>query len=873
MTDNTGYWAEHCLGIVQGGNCINATYMPGDVPNSCFYHGIGFPANTSGPQCLLNQTAAIQAFDFISSNTSQGSASVGIPLILTLSTEAAAMMIMPNLWSPDVQGNNMNDLGVNEINVTSNNNLVSHIVSIGGPEGGKMPAFIEPYKVYNITFNYGVINYIFPFMTPTSGMTGAQIFIVNNTSFGPSDYRTFIGKVVNETQYPVAGAVVYAQFFKGPSGGMGITFFNSSVTDSNGIFSIRVPKSREPSGNNQGYFPTYQFYIVSDRTNSGVPMYFPTIDNNNNRGYFAIGNHIVLSPLTLKAGGEVVVNVTLNNATMILSELNKFTSLGTGVIRGDTTGKNTMTSLFSSDMLPVSQRPTNINIPLLSPVGSVVVNLFGKNTSIGGDPMAGSIVNTCFNTTVPTVTQGAKIAVKCSLAQPGYLNLTVWTCQDIFSALNGDYSQCDMNVRAGRSDFWFEMNGVLRNSSGFVVGYLSQEGVLLENLAGYGANEVALRLPLPPGNYTFELISPFEYGRYLNVYNKTAFAIAAGSTTILNLTRGNSWNIQPMFNPSFILSGSDPINVSVSGSTGNLLNNSSVILTAKILLLNKSNAIASSIIFGYDPNRKTFYNVTFNPSDFSLSAGKYLILLNATNTTNGVSYTTLNTMPIHAYDFQVGIYLGGFTFGSGQNISAKIFAYDTSVNPPVGLNASSGNVTIKAYDESGRDVTDTNTFGYIASSIVNGQGIVNMTMPNVLGFYEIVTSVRTTSNTFGVSDNWVQISNLNVKMNADKPNYQSTDNVVLTVQISNSTSGSSIQEASIEVVADSSSTPAMATTGSDGKAVITLNASTHSGGSSWSNGWHNLKVKISKKTDTDVIKLESWYGFDVRGFESVPKAR
>jgi hypothetical protein len=889
MTDSQGYWAEHCIGIVNqsSGACVNATPLPGDVPNSCWTHGIDFPVNPppEAPQCLLNQTTAIRAFDFISSNTSQGNASAIIPLVLTLSTEAAAMMIMPNLWSPDIQGNNMNDLNVSEINVTLNSNLISHITSSGGQEGGKMPAFIEPYKVYNISFNYGGTNYIFPFMTPTNGMTGAQIFIVNTSSFGPSDYRTFIGKVVNETQdangnrYPVAGAVVYAQFFKGPSGGMGITFFNSSVTDSNGIFSIRVPRSREPSGNNQGYFPTYQFYIVSNQTNSGVPIYFPTINNNNNRGYFAIGDNTVLPPLTLKAGGEVVVNVTLNNATMILSELNKFTNLGTGVIRGDTTGKNTMTSMFSSDMFPVSQRPTSINIPLLSPTGSVVVNLFGKNTSIGGDPMAGSIVNSCFNTTVPTVTQGVKTSVKCSLAQPGYLNLTVWTCQNIFAALNGDYSQCDMNMRAGRSDFWFEMNGVLRNSSGYVVGYLSQEGILLENLAGFGANEIALRIPLPPGNYTLELASPFEYSRYLNVYNKTAFAITAGSTTILNLTRGNSWNIQPMFNPSFTLSGNNPINVSVSDSTGNLLNNSFVSLTGKILLLNKSNATSSSINFNYDSDRKTFYNLTFNMSSFNLNAGKYLILLNATNTTNGVSYTTLNTMPIHAYDFQVGTDFGGFTFGTGQTISGKIFAYNTSTSSSIGLNStanntnvSNSNVTATVYDESGAQVTSVSVN---ISNITNGQGSLNITLPSTLGFYEIVTTVKTdhcfvagcTNNAVGVSDNWVQISNLNIKMTTDKQNYQSTDNVVLTVQVSNATNGSSIQGASVEVVADSSSTPAMATTGSDGKATITLNASTHSGSTSWSNGWHNLKVKISKRTDTDVIKLDSWYGFDVRGFD------
>lgn len=877
MTDNTGYWAEHCIGVVNqsSGACVNATPLPGDFPNSCWIHGISFPNNTpiEGPQCTINQTTTIRAFDFISSNTSQVNVSVGMPLILSLSTEAAAMMIMPNLWSPDVQGNNMNDLGVNEINVTRNNNLVSRIISSGGPEGGKMPAFIEPYKVYNITFNYGATNYIFPFMTPTSGMTGAQIFIVNNTSFGPSDYRTFIGKVVNESNSPVAGAVVYVQFFKGPSGGMGITFFNSSVTDTNGIFSIRVPRSREPSGNFQGYFPTYQFYIVSNQTNSGVPIYFPTINNNNNRGYFAIGDNTVLPPLTLKAGGEVDINVTLNNATMILSELNKFTNLGTGVIRGDTTGKNTMTSIFDSNMLDPSKRPTSINIPLLSPVGSVVVNLFGKNTSIGGDPMAGSIVNSCFNTTVPTVTQGAKTSVKCTLAQPGYLNLTVWTCQNIFAVLGGDYSQCDMNMRAGRSDFWFEMNGVLRNSSGYVVGYLSQEGILLENLAGFGSNEAALRVPLPPGNYTLELTSPFEYGRYLNVYNKTAFAITAGNTKILNLTRGNSWNIQPMFNPSFTL-GINPINASVSDSTGNSLNNSFISLTARILFLNKSNATSSSINFGYDSDRKTFYNTTFNMSSFNLSAGKYLILLNATNTTNSVSYTTLNTMPINAYDFQVGVDLGGFTFGIGQNASARIFAYNTTANPQVGLNASSGNVTTVVYDESGTQVTSVTTS---ASGIVNGQGNINITMPSTLGFYEIVTSVKTdncfsagcTNNSVGVADNWVQISNLNVKLSTDKQNYQTTGAVALTVQVANATSGSAISGLSVEASVDNGDTPSLGTTGSDGKAIITLDPSVllNSSGGSWSYGWHNIRVKISGSVGSNVFKVETWYGFDVRGFD------
>jgi hypothetical protein len=888
LTDSNGYWAEHCWGVVQGGNCINATPYGNISSNWCFVHGIRFPLNNSDPICPINQTTMFYGLDFLSSNmSSQQTITPGTPLVMNLGTPSSMSMIMASDWNPDNQMQQMSMSNLNSVNVYDyNTNNLLFSLGGGGGQGGGPPAFLQPYTLYKINFSYGGTNYNFPFMTPIAGMTGAQVLLANNSSYGPSDYRTIVGKVVNESKnangdyYPVAGAVVYAQFFKGPGGAFGIQFFNSSVTDSNGIFTMRIPRSRTPDENPQGgnmYFPLWQFYIVSNQTNNGVPIYFPTMDNNKNKGYFAIGDTVVLPPLFLKAGGQVDVNVTLNNASMVLSELSKFATPATGVITDGTTGKFAMTSMFSN-----VNPPSSMIMSLLSPNGTtpnLVVDLFGKNNSLfgGGDPMSGSIVSACFNNSF-NVTQGARTNIICNLTSIGYLNLTVRTCQDIFTQ-----SGCNMQMQAGRFDFWFEMNGVIRNSNNQVVAYLSPEGILLENLIGQGQSD-AIRIPLPPGNYTLELASPLDYSRYLGVYNRTTFAITAGATTILNLTRANSWNIQPMFNPSLVRSGNNSLNISITNMTGNLLSNGSIILTGKVLKLSKFAANNTPIIFNYDPNRSVFYNNTFDPSSYTDVSGnalngKYLFLFNATNVTNNISYSTNQLMPINIYDFQVGVDLGGFTFGTGQNISAKVFAYNTSTNPPTGLNAtvintSSSNITTTIYDESGAQVTSVVTS---ASNLTNGQGTVNITLPGTLGFYEIVTSVTTdscfsagcTNNTVGVADNWVQVSNLNVKLSTDKQNYQTTDTVALAVQITNATNGSAITGVSIEAVVDNGNTPSLGTTVSDGKAIINLNPSIllNSSGGTWSYGWHSIKVKISGSVGTNVFKVDTWSGFDVRGFD------
>jgi len=881
ITDAAGFWAEHCVGSVQGENCI-----PAGGPQMCMYHSDGLGVDT----CAISSNTSVYAINIVYANMTQQNVTPGQPTIINLSTSTAMAMVMGQVLTPG-SNNMMSNLQVSSYYIYdyTTGEYVFNLTSSGGGdgEGGQSgpPSLLQPFHLYKINFTYSGRVYEYPFMTPTNGPTGVQVYIANTTIFpADSGYRTVIGKVVNESKVAVPGAVVYGQFFKGPGGVFGISLFNSSVTDSNGIFSMRLPRTLLPGepGNpgDNNYFPMYQFFIVSGNlSSSGVPLYFTTIDNNNDKGYMTIADTTVLPPLVLKVGGQVDVNVTLNNASVVMSELSKFVNLGTGVSRTAATGKFSMTSVFGG-VLP----PTSMIVSLLSPVGNVndlVVNLFGKYSSTG-DPMSGSIVSSCFNTSA-SVSQGVATSLTCNLTQVGFLNLTVFTCNDIFDVNLADDDKCPnifddshRDRRAGSFDFWFNTQGILHNSTGHAVLYVSPEGVLLENIAGFGASTTNITMPLPPGDYSFELIKPNDWGDYLDVNNKTTFTIAAGQSTNMNMTRGNAWNLNFMFNPSMVLSNSNSVNVSVfKKNNPNPMNSSYITLNGtKIIFLNKSDASpGKTIVFGYDSSRNLFYNTTFNPSSFGLTAGKYLLLLNASNISGNVIYSTTQTIPIYAYDFQVGLDLGGFTFGTGQKIYGKIFAYNTSANPPVGLNASSGNVTVKVYDMTGAEVSVTTA----ASNVVDGQGLINITVPSTLGFYEIVVSAKTdgclvagcTNNTVGVADNWVQVSNLNIETTTDRQGYQTTDPVVLSLKVSNSTSGSAMQGVSVEVVVDNGNTPALGTTGSDGKVSISLDPSKYagSGSSTWLPGWHNLQIKISKNTATDVVKLDTWYGFDVRGFD------
>ncbi|MCK5334433.1 MAG: hypothetical protein KAJ24_07980, partial [Candidatus Aenigmarchaeota archaeon] len=349
----------------------------------------------------------------------------------------------------------------------------------------------------------------------------------------------------------------------------------------------------------------------------------------------------------------------------------------------------------------------------------------------------------------------------------------------------------------------------------------------------------------------------FEWSEYLDSVNTTAFEIISNQTTNYEPPLVRSWHINPMFNPSMILSGDNNIEARID-YMGQSLNDSRVSVSAKILYLNRSDASAA-VQLGYNSERQMF-NGTLNPGSLGVTAGKYFLLLNATNVSGTSIYTSTMIMPMYAFDFQAGLDLGGFTFGTNQTISGKIFAFNES--GPIAANTTP--IIVEMTDPSGVLV---DIAGKVSvSGIADGMGSINITMPEKVGFYNILVKINA-SGKVGVSDNWVQISNLNIQAMTDNFNYQPGDSVALTVKISNASSGAVIEGAAIEVSVDSKNTPAMGLTDATGKAVVALDPLIYGDSGGWTFGWHNLRIKISIMAEGDVITADTWAGFDVRGMD------
>ncbi|PIN99939.1 hypothetical protein COT72_03840 [archaeon CG10_big_fil_rev_8_21_14_0_10_43_11] len=853
-TDTSGYYAIHCLGQVDSGDCISPT--PAISNNMCVTRGIPFPSEGEGPSsdCQINATASIFAFDFITSNTSAVvNITPGTALNVILQTPAAVGFVSPQLYSTSPGMPSQPNIA--ELNLTDyeTDALVYHSVPPqgggDGPKGG-FPFFIANNHFYNIQANVsGVGLRSYPFMTPSTGMTGADITVVNTTT----NYTAFIGKVINSTKNAVPNAIVYAQLYQGGGGGFGISFINSTVTDANGRFSLSVPTTQMISDDFGSYpYPIYQFYIISNETTDGVPIYFPTVETNGNRGYFAQSATVILSPLQLEDGGRVDINVTLNSAALVLSELSKVVTNGIGLLRSAVAGKINMLSIFTGVSLP-----QNLILSLLAPVSNddVFFNLLGKNSTFGGGPGGSSpAIGVCQSEV--TIMQGSATASTCNLSEPGSLNLSVTDFQNIFNPTGGSPQLIS------QFNFWFETNIVIRNSvNGKTIYYLNPDGTILQDILGFGQNpDLNISIPLPAGSYTIELAPRFEMSRFLGVYNSTAFTITAGATTNVNLRRGNAWQVQPMFPDSMTLSDNNTLFASVMGSTGPL-NSTFVNLTGHILFVNKSSATDSPINFTFDPTGPgaNSFNATLNASELGLIGDKYWLLLNATNSTDGVTFSSTTIFPINLFDFVLGLDLPGFSFGTGQSVSAKIFAFNAT--GPVAQNTSA--IIVEMHDANGNAVSIVNA----SSGIADGEGTLNLTMPSSVGFYELTVKIEADGR-YGVSNRWIQVSNLNIKVESERQKYKPEDIVKLNVEVLNAADNDPLVNATVEAVVDNSNTPIINLTGSDGKTSISLDPASLGTNGQWSFGFHNVQLKISRDTGTDVVRIETFYGFDIRGLDS-----
>jgi len=860
LSASDGYFLQHCRGTVlaNNGTCIGqSSFHP---RNQCMWHGINFFSFESGGgagiDCLsLNNTRFI-GFDFISSNTTNNTLFVNKLSTFTLNKSSSVSFA-------NVFGVNMNNpfgggpvfVNLSAVRVFDTTGSLTYSQTLSANEAGFVPPFfIDVNRPYTIELTIGNDKFNYSFVSPSTGMFGAVIMIPNGTT----SYTIVKGQVVNESNVAqgVAGAVVYAKFHEFFSPPMGISFVNSTTTDSKGLFTLRLPTTSFQADPFSGFvrpFPEYDLYVVATNTSgAGVPLFFPTVEANDDRGSIVQGIITALRPIKMKAGGQVSVNVSVGNSSGLLSELNKFdANKATGEVISDSTSKMSMIDIFEG-----SNPPSTVNVPLLSPTGNVVFTILGQRQVFGfGDAPINGI---CINYT--NVNQGASSPMTCNLTNPGYLNLSVINCNSIFNP-----STCTQQEQLGSFHPWFENKLVVTNTTNTLM-HIRGGSFLLENLLRSGTSWSNISLPLPAGTYTISFVPSFEFSRFTSVENSTSFTITAGQITTLNLRRGQGFQIEPRF-PAPALSANNSINITVRDpSTFSVLTNNNVSAQVTLLFRNKT-AASVPIYLTYDAGSETFGNTTVNFSarwanrtvgTGILKADKYFMYINVTNvSTTATRYTSTMLMPTSLSDFSVGVDLGGFTFGTGQFIRGKVFAFDTTTSPPT---AKTGNVTVKILDLTGTLVNST------VGPVTSGEGTFSVLAPSTIGFYPMVVLVNSTDNKTGNAEMFFQVSNLATKVSTDRFSYATSDNVIVSVEVRNASSGAGISDASVEVTVDSHQNPVSSITDSGGKATVTLNPTTVTG-STWSFGFHSIKVKISKDTPTQVINLETFYGFEARGLE------
>lgn len=841
LTDQYGYYMEHCIGPLTGTLCV----PQGPYLGQCAIHGIPFP-NTAG---CSNGTQKLIFFDFISTNYTSAIKILddNVPSLYNLTSTITIAMIQPQPFfgqpgeqpvQPQMNLSQIYDEG---------GNLLYDIPTSGGMGS---PAFISPKKKHTIRIR-GILNdsgQIMPFdrnysfMTVDNGMSGAMITLKASNSS-----TTFIGKVINQSGAAVTNGIVYAQPLWGFTPPMGIGFVNSSFTDgTTGVFKLTVPKN----------IP-YKLVVLSNDTNpsTGSVIYNPTVVTNDGRGYSAQQDVVILPPLTIKNGGTINLEVVLNGAAGVSSELSKVFNLPEGPRR----------DAFSSRMAPVSifdtvSPPTSMFLSLVAPVENVLLNIYGINIQ-GASNGPPPITHVCLNNSF--VSQGQISSISCNLNNtPGTLNLEVTDCRDsVFTCLNNQPSR----------DVWFNSKIVIFDAqSGAVVADVEEGSMAQENNFKPG-QEGAIQIKLPAGNYKFAILPKFQWGAPLGIYFSGTAAILPDAFTNITVRRQQrGWEMQPMMPFQMRSQNSNPVAAAVydfGATPSEILNSTKINLTVQALQLNGSYAgnMSSGIPLQYHFDLKIpgpivnpgGFNGTFRPSDYGIPAGKYRLLFNATTmvAANSQVHSATYSFPFTISDFDIGVELAKFSWANSETLKGKIFAFLANGS---GL---SGNATVTFYDFSGLQVGSPSTI-----VVTDGEGALSIPVSQIssqTGFYEMLV-VLNTGSTFGFANNFIQITNFIISTEFDRKDYKPEDVVKLIIGVANSTN-SPISNASIEALVDNNQNSTFGSTDASGKATLSLNPITISS-SNWTFGFHQIRLKIAYSTATEVIQQETFAGFEVRGF-------
>jgi len=825
VTSASGTLVLDCYGVATGGTCTD--------PDT----GSGGQVSQGGEQ-TFQAPISVETFALSEANAS-GKVSP---------TRGETMLTADRPTSPAFLGwtDATSNTRPNVDNVTITNAETGTVVWQSTNVGGEIaaPAFLQPNTRYTVTLenssSFGTVQRSITF--PTKGLSDARFNIVT----GSTPTSAVTGQVVNESGAPVSDAVVVAQPESATSGRTEV--YNSTVTDSNGLFSMRLPETDQLNSD-------IGFRIVGTDTDGGTPIYYPTVDNNDGEGYVVQSGQTVIPSMTLQQGGRVDIDVT-NNASQdsTLPASSAFTSLSK-VSTAYPSATRTDGSYAFNTFAFGQKTPSSASVSMMSPTtgsnSQVAYNVWGLN---------GTTSHVCVGT--PSVAQGSSINSQCELDDSGYLNISLQQYRSI--------RQQSTATAADVQDpgFYFGNVLVVRNAtSDEVVTYLGGD-TIQQFFLGSDTDSTDVRIPVPDGDYRVELRPRDEFGEATTVVDNSTYTVSANSETDVQLDRGQSFQLRPVrdrFRTSLTRGADNTLAVrAYDPATGNQLTGSDVRVTAQ--LRHPNGTVASERVqLDYNTTDESYDTTTLTPSTFGIDAGTYQLALTTSYTEGARTYNSTITGPAQVSGFQTGMELRYRSVQPGGTVQGQLFGFNSSG----GIDATADNVDIAVYNQNGRQVSSTNP----SNGLSNGEGSFSVGMPDEPGRYRVATRITSDGGKQGIASRWVRVTEADLDADTDRRVYAPSDTVRLNVQATNSTTGAGLADAS--VTARINGNRVSTVTDSNGEATLTLDPATYGGeNNQWERG-HPISVQLNYQTETGVITKTVRTGFGVRQFDvrAEPTAR
>ncbi|MGB9931371.1 hypothetical protein [Haloarcula amylolytica] len=822
-----------CRGAMSNGTCTEPKDGASVTVAKQDWSAGGTISNPSSPS--FSSSIALRGYNLPESNATTRLDSTGATTAKSTEPYAPAFFEISNAS----QGTHT--VSVDSVTVTNTNTGNVVFKKNGKPQA---PVFLKPATPYKIEItNSGSYGTETRYLTvPTAGMTQTGLKVGATAS-----KSTVTGQIVNASGEPVEDVVVVAE--DRYSGGNGFRMINSTSTDSNGLFSMRLPQT-EATAPEPGQGTRYKLTLVSDKTDGSTLQYYPTVHDNNGEGYKIRSTKTVIPKMQIKDGGELSIDVTQGGGYSTLQTGVMQTTLGKYTSRTGARTRSAASESFNQVTFGKS-KPSSAKVSLVSPTTDastrVNYNVWGVGTPTKW---------LCTNDV--SVSQGSTTSSSCSLEEAGYIEVSVDEYKSIVDQANSPRS-----ADTGSFGFFFENEVVIRDSStGNVVTYLGPGSSQAFNLDGTDT----AKIPVPAGSYELEVRPATEWTRQTTVKDSTSVSVSSGSTATVTLDRGKEFDIAPIrsrapasltrsANNEYAVNITDPVDE--RGYTAAEISSATVHFAAPNGTKVSDRA---SLSYNSTAGKGVFETKTLKPSDLGADAGTYDLIVTATHEDGTRTYNTTWETRVTVSGFQTGIDLSSSSVGPGDQILGRISAYDTTQDPPSAISANKNDVKIKVIDENGNVVTNKNP----SSDVSNGEGTFKLSMPDSVGDYRVLAFVDSGSSQ-GIAERWVSVSKYQVSVETDKRTYRPDESVEVTVAARDSGDGSAVTDASVEVAVGNNRIGG--TTDASGEFTTTLDPANFSeDGQSWS-GDNFVEVEVLKDTDTGIIRKFSGTGFRVQSFD------